>query len=147
MLPSVLTPYRGVRSGQDALPKSTPANLRRFAETPVVRRAINLVKDKVASMDWQVRVRRGYIAEEVQDANQRLATLRRCLEEPNAADSFRVLWEQVIEDLLVGGFGAVEMETTGDPSHRRKVERRFEYSALCPGDRKTRYGLADSTAG
>jgi HK97 family phage portal protein len=117
MLPSVLTPYRGVRSGQDALPKPTPANLRRFAETPVVRRAINLVKDKVASMDWQVRVRRGYIADEVQDANQRLATLRRCLEEPNAADSFRVLWEQVIEDLLVGGFGAVEMETTGDPTH------------------------------
>ena len=30
-------------------------------------------------------------------------------------DSFRVLFEQVIEDLLVGGFGAVEMEATGDP--------------------------------
>ena len=116
-LPSVLTPYRGARSGREVLPKPTPANLRRFAETPVVRRAINLVKDKVASMDWQVRVRRGYTATDVKDASERLAVLRRCLEEPNAADSFRVLWEQVIEDLLVGGFGAVEMEATGDPSH------------------------------
>ena len=34
----------------------------------------------------------------------------------HAADSFRVLWEQVLEDLLVGGFGAVEMEATGEPA-------------------------------
>ncbi len=81
----------------------------------MVRRAINVVKDKVASMDWQVRVRRGYTADAVENAQERLSILRRCLEEPNASDSFRVLWEQVIEDLLVGGFGAVEMEATGDP--------------------------------
>jgi HK97 family phage portal protein len=115
MLPAILTPYQGARAGQSALPKPSPANLRRFAETPVVRRAINVVKDKVASMDWQVRVRRGYNVAEVVDAQDRLDILRRCLEEPNVSDSFRVLWEQVIEDLLVGGFGAVEMEATGDP--------------------------------
>ncbi len=51
----------------------------------------------------------------VEDAEARMKVLRRCLEEPNASDSFRVLWEQVLEDLLVGGFGAVEMEATGDP--------------------------------
>jgi len=115
MLPSILTPYQGARAGQEALPKPTPANLRRFAETPVVRRAINVVKDKVASMDWQVRVRRGYKASEIENVQERLQILRRCMEEPNASDSFRVLWEQVLEDLLVGGFGAVEMEATGDP--------------------------------
>ena len=114
MLPAILSPYNGVRAGQSALPKPTPANLRRFAETPVVRRAINVVKDKVASMDWQVRVRRGYSIADVENVQDRLNTLRRCLEEPNATDSFRVLFEQVIEDLLVGGFGAVEMEATGD---------------------------------
>ena len=32
-----------------------------------------------------------------------------------AADSFRTLMEQVIEDALTGGFGAIEMEPTGDP--------------------------------
>ncbi len=115
-LPAILSPYdRSGRRGQNVLPKPTPANLRRFAETPVVRRAINVVKDKVACMDWQVRVRRGYDTGAVENAADRMNILRRCLEEPNASDSFRVLFEQVIEDLLVGGFGAVEMEATGDP--------------------------------
>lgn len=117
MLPSILSPYNPAgRGGQNALPKPTPANLRKFAETPVVRRAINVVKDKIASMDWQVRVRRGYSGVTVEDAAERMNVLRQCLEEPNVSDSFRVLWEQVLEDLLVGGFGAVEMEATGDPA-------------------------------
>jgi HK97 family phage portal protein len=47
-------------------------------------------------------------------AERRLRALRRVLEEPNAADSFRTLIEQVIEDALVGGFGAIEMEPTED---------------------------------
>jgi len=117
MLPAILSPYNPTaRGGQNALPKPTPANLRKFSETPVVRRAINVVKDRIASMDWQVRVRRGYEGASVEDATARMNVLRQCLEEPNTADSFRVLWEQVLEDLLVGGFGAVEMEATGDPA-------------------------------
>jgi HK97 family phage portal protein len=116
MLPSILSPYIPAgRPGQHTLPKPTAANLRKFAETPVVRRALNVVKDKIASMDWQVRVRRGHSDGMVEDAETRLKVLRHCLEEPNTSDSFRVLWEQVLEDLLVGGFGAVEMEATGDP--------------------------------
>jgi HK97 family phage portal protein len=116
MLPSIFSPYSRVgRPGQNALPKPTAANLRKFSETPVVRRAINVVKDKIASMDWQVKVRRDYSGAPVENADARMKALRQCLEEPNTADSFRVLWEQVLEDLLVGGFGAVEMEATGDP--------------------------------
>lgn len=115
-LPSILHPYNGSVASQSVMPKPTPANLRRFAETPVVRRAINVVKDRIASMDWQVRVRRGYSVTDVPDLQARLNALRRCLEEPNTSDSFRVLWEQVLEDLLVGGFGAVEMHATDDPA-------------------------------
>jgi HK97 family phage portal protein len=115
VLPSILSPLRVGSNGQAALMTPTPANLRRFAETPVARRAINLVKDKIASMDWQVRVRRGYSEAAVEEAQLKANILRQCLEEPNSSDSFRTLWEQVIEDTLVGGFGAVEMETTGDP--------------------------------
>ncbi|WP_128912480.1 phage portal protein [Granulicella sibirica] len=114
MLPSILSPYGG-RTGQTVM-KPTPANLRRFAETPVARRAINVVKDKIACMDWQVRVRRGYNGTKVPYAAAKLAALRLALEEPNQADSFRTLFEQVLEDTLVGGFGAVEMELTGDRS-------------------------------
>jgi phage portal protein BeeE len=110
-LPSILTPYQ---IPARALPKPTPANLRRFGETPVVRRAINLIKDRVASMDWQVRLKRDAAPEKVAFLKRRLAVLRRSLEYPNASDSFRTLMEQVIEDALVGGFGAMEMELTGD---------------------------------
>ncbi|MDP9040221.1 MAG: phage portal protein [Acidobacteriota bacterium] len=114
-LPSILSPYTPGRAGMNSAPKPTAVNLRKFSETPVARRAINLVKDRIASMDWQVRVRRGYTHAEVPDAALRLAALRRSLEEPNSADSFRTLIEQVLEDILVGGFGAIEMEATGDP--------------------------------
>lgn len=108
-LPSILAPYQAQR----ALPKPTPANLRKFAETPLVRRAINIIKDRVASMDWQVRLKRDYTQDKVGYAARKLAVLRRSLEEPNDSDSFRTLIEQVIEDALVGGFGAMEMDLTG----------------------------------
>ncbi len=55
-MPAILSP---VQFPGRLLPKPTPMNLRRFAETPVVRRAINVIKDRIAAMDWQVRVRRG----------------------------------------------------------------------------------------
>ncbi len=114
MLPSILSPYGQNRAGQNTTPKPTAANLRKFAETPVARRAINVVKDKIASMDWKIKLRRGYSNVDVPDAETRMQILRRCLEEPNVSDSFRTVFEQVLEDVLVGGFGAVEMEATGE---------------------------------
>jgi HK97 family phage portal protein len=111
-MPSILSP---VQFPGRHLPKPSPANLRRFAETPVVRRAINVIKDRIAAMDWQVRVRRDARAEEIAFAARKLRALRRVLEEPNETDSFRTLMEQAIEDALTGGFGAIEMEATGDP--------------------------------
>ncbi len=110
-LPSILSP---VRTSGRLLPKPTPMNLRRFAETPVVRRAINVIKDRIAAMDWQVRVRRGAQLADAAEVAKKLTGLRRMLEEPNAMDSFRTLIEQVIEDALTGGYGAIEMEPTGD---------------------------------
>jgi HK97 family phage portal protein len=114
-LPSILTPW-GYGTGLGlGLPKPTQANLRRFAETPIVRRAINVIKDRIAAMDWQVRVRRGVAQGEVAYLNRKLRALRQTLEEPNPSDSFRTLIEQAIEDALTGGYGAIEMEATGDP--------------------------------
>ncbi len=96
-LPSILSPYgSGFGPGVNGIPKPTPANLRRFAETPVVRRAINVIKDRIVAMDWQVRVRRGVAAEEVGYLQRKLRALRRTLEEPNATDSFRTLLEQAV---------------------------------------------------
>ena len=105
-LPAVLSP---VQFPGRHMPKPTPMNLRRFAETPIVRRAINVIKDRIAAMDWQIRVRRGVPPGTVPDVKAKLRALRRTLEEPNAVDSFRTLIEQVIEDALTGGYGAIEI--------------------------------------
>ncbi len=114
-LPSILSPVAGGR----LLPKPTPVNLRRFAETPLVRRAINVIKDRVASMDWQVRAAtggEGGAPGERKEIEARQRALRLVLQEPNPSDSFRTLVEQAIEDALTGGYGAIEMERTGDPA-------------------------------
>ncbi len=113
-LPSILGPYQASSS---LLPKPTPVNLRRLAETPLVRRAINVIKDRIVGLDWQIKLKRGYSATMVADAEARMATLRQTLEGPNSGDSFRTLIEQVLEDALVGGYGAIEMELSGDPVH------------------------------
>lgn len=97
----------------NALPKPTAANLRRFAETPVARRAINCIKNKITAMTWRIEPKPG-IGAPSPDAADRAAALTRALHAPNAADSFMSFIEQVIEDVLVGGFGAAEMEATGD---------------------------------
>ena len=111
-LPSILNTY-GPRA--EAMPKPTPMNLRRFSETPVARRAINTIKDRIAGMRWRVQAKPG--APGLPDAEVRIGLLTRNLDSPNPDDSFRSLAEQVLEDLIVGGFGAMEVETTGDPNH------------------------------
>lgn len=107
---SIFAPFR-TTGVQNAHPKPTAANLRRFAETPVARRAINCIKDRIACMDWQIEVRRGAGEDLAGDRVERAAALTRALDLPNESDSFRTMIEQVIEDTLVGGFGAAEIET------------------------------------
>ena len=67
-LPSIPGPYHAPAK---TLPKPTPVNLRRFAETPLVRRAINVIKDRIASLDWQIKLKRGYSPATVIDSDQR----------------------------------------------------------------------------
>jgi phage portal protein BeeE len=110
-MPSVLTSF-GPKA--DGLPKPTPANLRKFAETPVARRAINTIKDRIAGMQWQVRPRRGRDLASLTDGESRVQILTEVFEAPNPDDSFRSFSEQVLEDIIVGGFGAAEIVVTGD---------------------------------
>ncbi len=92
------------------LPKPTAGNLRRLAETPAARRAMNCIKDRIACMDWRVEVQQGAGEEGSGDRRERALRLTRALARPNGSDSFRTLIEAVIEDTLVGGFGAIEVE-------------------------------------
>src|SRR5262252_1305520 len=105
-LPSILSTY-GPRA--DVMPKPTVSNLRRFSETPVARKAINTIKDRVAGMRWRIQVRPGRSQSEPDDG-ARIQLLTESFDFPNPDDSFRSLSEQVLEDVIVGGFGAVELE-------------------------------------
>src|ERR1019366_9278320 len=107
-------PGGGSRAGAPAphslVPKPTPANLRRFAETPVARRAINVIKDRIVGMRWRIQPRRGRGLEQIPDGARRVQVLTENFEAPNPDDSFRSLLEQVLEDVIVGGFGAIELD-------------------------------------
>lgn len=109
-LPSILNTY-GPRP--EAYPKPSPANLRRFSETPVARKAINTIKDSIAGMRWRIQARPGRNTV-IPDLELRSYILTENFEAPNPDDSFRSLAEQVLEDVIVGGFGAIEIEDTGD---------------------------------
>ncbi len=111
-LPSILNTY-GPRA--QVMPRPTPMNLRRFSETPVARRAINTIKDHISGMRWRVQSKPG--AAESPDAVSRIRILSVNFAAPNPDDSFRSLAEQVLEDVIVGGFGAIEIAATGEANH------------------------------
>ena len=112
-LPGIFTAPRGP---EGALPKCTPWNLRKFAETPIARKAINTIKDRVAGMRWRVQPKNGRNLDELPQGAERIRLLTDNLDVPNSDDSFRSLAEQVLEDVIVGGFGALEVQLSDDPA-------------------------------
>src|SRR5208337_3658600 len=113
-LPSIFNAYGPMN---DAMPKPTPYNLRRFSETPIARRAINCIKDRIAGMRWSVQPRPGYSLDALPDGAARVRILTENFNAPNPDDSFRSFAEQVLEDIVVGGYGAIEVQTSGDSKH------------------------------
>ena len=80
----------------------------------MARKAINSIKDRIVGMRWRVQLKPGRAAVDPLEAAGRIQTLTQNLENPNPDDSFRSLAEQVLENVIVGGFGAIEVEPTGD---------------------------------
>jgi len=108
-LPSIFNSYGPLN---DAMPKPTPYNLRRFSEMPIARRAINCIKDRIAGMRWRVQPRQGYSLDAIPDGAERVRLLTDNFDAPNPDDSFRTFAEQVLEDIIVGGYGAIEVQLT-----------------------------------
>ena len=116
-LPTIFTPGAPTLARAGVMPKPTPVNLRRFAETPIARKAINTIKDRIAGMAWRIQPRRGARRKTrrrgetsrsdgitmLPSAAERIAALTLNFEQPNPQDSFRSFIEQVLEDVLVGG--------------------------------------------
>src|SRR6478752_6032613 len=113
-LPSIFNSYGPL---VEAMPKATPYNLRRFSETPIARRAINCIKDRIAGMRWRIQPRQGFSLETIPEGAERIRILTSNFESPNPDDSFRSLAEQVLEDIIVGGYGALEVQPTGNANH------------------------------
>jgi len=116
-LPTIFTPGAPTLVRAGVMPKPTPVNLRRFAEMPIARKAINTIKDRIVGMQWRIQPRRGRTVESIPYAAERIAALTLTFEQPNPVDSFRSFIEQVLEDVLVGGFGAIELDLSGDDAH------------------------------
>jgi hypothetical protein len=76
----------------------------------VARRAINVIKDRIAGMKWRIQARRGRSLDQIPEGALRAQILTENFEAPNPDDSFRSLLEQVLEDVIVGGFGAIELD-------------------------------------
>lgn len=85
--------------------------LRKFAQMPVVRRAINITKNTLFNCPWSISKRD--INNDVDFSNE-INTLTRCLERPNNGDSFRSLMGATIEDILTGDCGAIEVCMSDD---------------------------------
>ena len=89
------------------------------SEYPPARRAINAITNPLVELAWQVRKipdpddpkAAPSLAERVQMA---LAT--RVLTTPNDDDSWRTCMEAVLEDIVVGGYGALEVGVADDPT-------------------------------
>ncbi len=58
-LPTIFTPGAPTLVRAGVMPKPSPANLRRFAEMPIARKAINTIKDRIAGMQWRIQPRHG----------------------------------------------------------------------------------------
>lgn len=84
----------------------TGAMLRNFAKTPVCRRAINIIKNGILNCPW--RIEKADMNDE-NDYTVAIQTLERCLRQPNNGDTFNSLFGAVIEDILTGDCGAVEI--------------------------------------
>ena len=108
-MPSIFNSYGPMT---EAMPKPTPYNLRRFSETPIARRAINCIKDRIAGMRWRIQPRQGFALEAIPFGAERMRILTSNFEAPNPDDSFRSLAEQVLEDIVVGGYGAIEVQVS-----------------------------------
>jgi HK97 family phage portal protein len=114
------------------MPKPTPYNLRRFSETPIARRAINCIKDRIAGMRWRIQPRQGYALDAIPDGAQRVRLLTDNFDAPNPDDSFRSFAEQVLEDIIVGGYGAIEVQRSPEWEQAAEVRSAGQPRAAVP---------------
>jgi HK97 family phage portal protein len=99
------------RNNNQPVIKRTPTNLRTLSESPIPRRAINVIKDGIAKLDWSVTAINDNDQEQYQEISNIVSNV---LRKPNQTDSFRLWLEQIVEDMLVASAGSSEIVKAGD---------------------------------
>lgn len=105
-------PYQyGGKGNKQSTPKRATANLRLLSESPIPRRAINVIKTGITRLNWSVTAIN-------EDDTERYSELCKIIEntllKPNPADTFRSWIEQTVEDMLVCSAGSTEVLKSGD---------------------------------
>lgn len=104
--------FGGLGSQCGGTRKPVKPSLRRFSYVPFARRAINALKNPIGSLDWVVVPADGVTENAV--IRQQMEAVKVALTYPNQVDSFRVLLDQVIEDVCMGA-GCIEIQPSGNP--------------------------------
>ncbi|MGC9237826.1 MAG: phage portal protein [Thiomonas sp.] len=106
------TPLGAPLVDHQAVYKPVPINLRAFTRTTYCRRAINVIKDPIRQLEWEIRpVKHG---KPRPDWERRAMIVTECLRSPNDSDSWGSFIEQLVEDYLVGA-ASYEQQLSSDP--------------------------------
>ncbi len=100
------------KGNNQPVPKRTPANLRLLSESPIPRRAINVIKNGITKLNWSVAAIDENDSEKYKEICK---VIERSLLKPNPGDTFRSWIEQIVEDMLVCSAGSSEILKAGDP--------------------------------
>ncbi|WP_135552094.1 phage portal protein [Paenibacillus cymbidii] len=103
---------RNYSGNKQSAPKKSPANMRLLSESPIPRRAINIIKDGITKLNWTVTAVDKSQAKAFQNVCE---VITNALLRPNPGDSFRTWLEQIVEDMLVASAGSSEVIAAGDP--------------------------------
>lgn len=102
--------------------------LRAFSESPIPRRAINYLKNQVASLDYGIVSVDGKALNGRQKREARM--VMNVLESPNNTDSWAEWVKQTVEDMLVVGYSASEKRLWPTNSERPIVLYPFDAASL-----------------
>jgi HK97 family phage portal protein len=102
-----LLPFFYIGKRKQTIPKPNEAYLRQFAKTPVVRRCINLIKDSIVKREYRLKV--------LKEGNydEQIAQVNNILQKPNIDDNYRTLINALLDDILIGDNGALEVVKAG----------------------------------
>jgi hypothetical protein len=92
--------------------KGTPYNVRRFSRTPVPRRAINLIKNSITSLEWDIVPIEGLEQDQTDDQKARIKIAKNCFLHPNNTENFQQFQEEGIDDMCVNGAFVIEPQLT-----------------------------------